>query len=131
MRPAGHRQTSRTGQWLIDHARESKIGIDSRLISFQAVTVLNNTLKPKNSKLRYPAQKLVDLLWSEKPPRSREQIYVQPNEFTDTGAGEKLTKLREWIKQERLTMHSCFKSEPKLSQMQVATVITNLSSIGM
>ena len=117
-------------EWLLDRAKESKIGIDARLISFQAATALNNALKPKNSKLQYPPQNLVDLVWSEKPPRSREPIYVQPNEYTGTGAGEKLTKLREWIKQQRPAMPSYSKSEPKPSQMQVATLISNLSSIG-
>nr|VWP01223.1 Succinate-semialdehyde dehydrogenase (EC [Ganoderma boninense] len=116
-------------EWLIDRAKDTKIGIDARLISFQAATALNNALKPKNSKLHYPPQNLVDLVWREKPARSREPIYVQPKEFTGTGAGEKLTRLRRWIKEQRPAMPSYSRSEPKPSQMQVATLIANLSSI--
>ncbi|KAI1788023.1 Creatinase/aminopeptidase [Ganoderma leucocontextum] len=115
-------------EWIIDRAKDSKIGIDARLISYQAATTLNNVLKPKNSKLQYPSQDLVDIVWRDKPARSREPIYVQPKEFTGTGAGEKLTRLREWIRQQQ-PIPSYSKAEPKPSQMQVATLVANLSSI--
>ncbi|EJF65620.1 Creatinase/aminopeptidase [Dichomitus squalens] len=116
-------------QWIIDRAKDSKIGIDARLISYETATALNSALKPKNSKLHYPPQNLVDLVWREKPPRSKEPIYVQPQEFTGMSAGEKLARLREWVRRQRPTMPSYSKSEPKPSQMQVATLISNLSSI--
>ena len=117
-------------EWIIDRADGSKIGIDARLISYQTATALNNALKPKNSKLHYPPQNLVDLVWRDKPARSREPIYVQPKEFSGTGAGEKLTRLRHWVGQQRPAMPSYSKAEPKPSQMQVATLVANLSSIG-
>ncbi len=117
-------------EWIIDRAKDCKIGIDARLISYQSATALNNALKPKNSKLHYPPQNLVDLVWREKPARSKEPIYVQPKEFTGTGAGEKLTRLREWVREQRPAMPSYSRAEPKPSQMQVATLISNLSSIG-
>ena len=37
-----------------------------------------------------PDQNLVDLRWREKPARSREHVYVQPQTFDVVGAGEKL-----------------------------------------
>ena len=117
-------------EWILQRANDSKIGIDARLISYEKATALNNELKPKNSKLQYPPQNLVDLVWREKPARSKEPIYVQPQEFTGTSAGEKLRRLREWVKRQRPSVPSYSKAEPKPSQMQVATLISNLSSIG-
>jgi hypothetical protein len=61
-----------------------KIGIDARMLSHEKAMSLNSQLAPKNSKLAYPPQNLVDLLWKDKPSRSKETIYVQPNEFTGT-----------------------------------------------
>ena len=45
-------------------------------------------------------------------------------------AGEKLARLREWIRQQRPSMPSYSKAEPKPSQMQVATLVANLSTMG-
>ncbi|KAI0779249.1 Creatinase/aminopeptidase [Fomes fomentarius] len=116
-------------EWLIVRAKDNKIGIDARLISYEKATALNNELKPKGSKLQYPPQNLVDLVWRDKPARSKESIYVQPMEFAGVGAGEKLSRLREWIKRQRPSVPSYSRAEPKPSQMQVATLISNLSSI--
>ena len=63
-------------QWVVGHTDDSKICIDARLISYETATALNNALKPKNSKLHYPPQNLVNLVWRDKPPRSKEPIYV-------------------------------------------------------
>ena len=117
-------------EWLVERAENCKIGIDARLISYAKATALNNALKPKNAKLYYPPQNLVDLIWRDKPQRSREPIYVQPPEFTGLGAGEKLGKLRDWIKRQRPAVPSYSKSEPKPSQIQTATLLSNLSCIG-
>ncbi|KAI0369605.1 Creatinase/aminopeptidase [Pilatotrama ljubarskyi] len=116
-------------EWLVDRAENHKIGIDARLISYEKATMLNNLLKPKNSKLYYPPQNLVDLIWRDKPPRSREHIYVQPIEFTGYGANEKLARLREWIRKQRPHVPSYSNAEPKPSQVQVATLLSNLSCI--
>ncbi|KAJ8463240.1 hypothetical protein ONZ51_g10388 [Trametes cubensis] len=116
-------------EWLVERAENCKIGIDARLISYAKATALNNALKPKNAKLYYPPQNLVDLIWRDKPQRSREPIYVQPPEFTGLGAGEKLGKLRDWIKRQRPAVPSYSKSEPKPSQIQTATLLSNLSCI--
>ncbi|KAI0630038.1 Creatinase/aminopeptidase [Trametes polyzona] len=116
-------------EWILDRAKDAKIGIDARLISYEKATALNNALKAKNSKLYYPPQNLVDLVWRDKPPRSREPIYVHPLEYAGTPASEKLARLREWIRRQRPAVPSYSKAEPKPSQMQVATLLSNLSCI--
>ncbi|KAI0762185.1 Creatinase/aminopeptidase [Trametes elegans] len=116
-------------EWLVERAENCKVGIDARLISYEKATALNNLLKPKGAKLYYPPQNLVDLVWRDKPPRSREPIYVQPKEFSGLGANEKLTRLRDWIRIQRPAVPSYSRSEPKPSQRQVASLISNLSCI--
>ena len=118
-------------QWVIERAQDSKIGIDARLISYEKASALNTALKAKNSKLQYPPQNLVDLVWRDKPSRSHEEIYVQPQEFAGLGAGQKLAKVREWIQMQAPAVPSYSKSPPKASQMQVATLVSNLSCVGM
>ncbi len=117
-------------EWIVQHANDSKIGMDARLISYEKATALNNELKPKNSKLQYPPQNLVDLVWREKPARSREPIYVHKRNFAGMPANDKLSRVRKWITQQRPSVPSYSKAAPKPSQMQVATLISNLSSIG-
>ncbi|KAI0820086.1 Creatinase/aminopeptidase [Trametes gibbosa] len=115
--------------WLLARADNVKIGLDARLISYEKATALNNALKLKGSKLYYPPQNLVDLIWSDKPPRSREPIYVQKKEFSGPGSNEKLARLRDWIRKQRPAVPSYSKAEPKPSQIQVATLLSNLSSV--
>lgn len=118
-------------EWIIARADNCKIGLDARLISYEKATALNAELKKKSSKLQYPPQNLVDLVWRDKPPRSREPIYVQPQEFSGLGANQKLELIREWIMMQAPAVPAYSKSPPKASQMQVATLVSNLSSIGM
>ncbi|KAH9915057.1 Creatinase/aminopeptidase [Epithele typhae] len=118
-------------EFLVSQAgSDNKIGIDARLISYEKASRLNQELKAKGAKLQYPPQNLVDLIWREKPARSREPVYVQPQDFTGIGAGRKLALIRDWIMDQRPSIPSYSKSsEPKASQKQVATLLSNLSAI--
>ena len=117
-------------QWLLDRARDARIGIDARMISHEKASTLNPLLHERGSKLVYPPQNLVDLIWAEKPSRSREPVYVQPYELSGKHATAKLADLREWIRQQPPSLPTYYTSEPKPSQMQVATLISSLPNIG-
>ena len=91
---------------------------------------MNPILHQRGSKLVYPPQNLVDLIWAEKPSRSKEPVYVQSYDYTGKHATAKLAELREWIRQQPPSMPSFSKGEPKPSQMQVATLISSLPNIG-
>ncbi|KAI0784645.1 peptidase M24, structural domain-containing protein [Abortiporus biennis] len=129
--PAGDVSGPKTWiDWLSDRAKDARIGIDARMISHEIATHLNSLLGPKGCKLVYPPQNLVDLIWKDKPSRSREPIYVQPIEFTGEEANAKLARVRAWIKNQPPSVPSYSKAEsPKPSQIQVGTLISNLSSI--
>lgn len=117
--------------FLLDRAKDARIGIDARMITHENATLLNSKLQAKGSKLIYPPQNLVDLTWRDKPSRSREPIFVQPHDFTGMGARAKLSKLRTWISEQAPSVPSYRKEvDAKPSQMQVATLLTSLSCIG-
>ncbi|KAJ7762525.1 peptidase M24, structural domain-containing protein [Mycena metata] len=106
-------------EWLELKVRDSKIGIDARMISHAQATLLTSKLGPRDSKMIYPPQNLVDLAWKDKAPKSREPVYKQGVEFTGEDAASKLHRVRGWIHQ-----------QPPSSQMHVGTLITSLSAIG-
>ncbi|CCM03196.1 uncharacterized protein FIBRA_05320 [Fibroporia radiculosa] len=116
-------------EWLVDRANESRVGIDSRMITHQNAVKLNQALQKKKSKLVYPPQNLVDIIWAERPSRSREPVFVQPLSFTGKEAGAKLAELRAWITEQAPSVPSYSKAEPKPSQMQVGTLISSLPNI--
>ena len=70
-----------------DRAQDSKIGLDARMIAHDKASALQARLAPKNARLAFPPQNLVDLLWKERPARSRSAVYVQPIEYTGAWAG--------------------------------------------
>ena len=62
-------------------AGSSRIGIDARMISHEKATLLNSKLGAIQSKLVYPPQNLVDLIWKAKPVKPDAAIYIQSTEF--------------------------------------------------
>ena len=52
------------------------------MLSNETATQLYPLLQAKRSKLVYPSQNLIDLIWEHKPTRSKNKIYVQPIEYT-------------------------------------------------
>jgi Xaa-Pro aminopeptidase len=115
--------------WLIDRVRDSRIGIDARMLSHEKAATFNAQLTAKSSKLIYPPQNFVDLIWKDKPMRSREPIFVQPMEFTGKDASSKLSELRSWVRKYPPATLSYSKAAPTPAQMHVATLVTSLSSI--
>ena len=134
-----------------DQVHNARIGIDARMISHEKATLINSKLSTLNSKLIYPPQNLVDLVWKDKPSKPKAPIFIQPIEFTgmlspslscDTrfvsdlvqlpgmDASVKLGKLRDWIRSQPPSVPSYSRSPPTLAQMQSGTLITSLSCIG-
>ena len=100
------------------------------MLSHEKAVLFNTQLTAKSSKLIYPPQNFVDLIWKDKPPKSKEPIFIQPMEFTGKEASTKLAELRSWIKSQPPATLSYSKAPATPSQMHVATLITSLSSIG-
>ncbi|KJA18357.1 hypothetical protein HYPSUDRAFT_145160 [Hypholoma sublateritium FD-334 SS-4] len=118
-------------EWLMSRVKDSRIGIDARMLAHEKATLINSKINSAsvNSKLVYPPQNLVDLIWAEKPTKSLEMVYIQSTEFAGRDAKYKLAKVREWIREQPPTMSSYSKAEPTLAQTHVATLVTSLSCI--
>jgi len=117
-------------EWLAERAKDAMIGIDARMISHEKATLLKTQIAHSNSKLVYPPQNLVDLIWKDKPRRSTAPIFFRPIEFTGVSAATKLFKLREWVIQQPPSVPSRSKGSALPAQMQVGTLINHLASIG-
>lgn len=115
--------------FLLDRAKDSRIGIDARMLAHDKATLFNTKLATKNSKLIYPPQNFVDLIWKDKPLRSKEKIFVQPVEFAGKEAAVKLAEMRKWVRAQPAATLSYSKAPPTAAQMHVGTLITSLSSI--
>jgi Xaa-Pro aminopeptidase len=118
-------------EWLVEQARDCRVGIDARMLAYEKATLLNTKLQQKNAKLFYPPQNLVDLIWKDKPSRSREPVFVQPLKLAGMEAGAKIAKLRQWIKAQAPSVPTYSKSAPTATQVQEAVLVSNLGSIGM
>ena len=61
------------------HTGPSRIGIDARMISYEKATLfnLNSKYGSIESKLVFPPQNFVDLIWKEKPAKPNAAIYIQ------------------------------------------------------
>ncbi|KAF8907938.1 peptidase M24, structural domain-containing protein [Gymnopilus junonius] len=116
-------------EWLEGRVNHSRIGVDARMISHEKATLVNSKINHKDSKLIYPPQNLVDLIWVDKPTKSLEMVYIQSTEFAGRTAEYKLDKLREWIRQQPPSVPSYSKQEPNATQMHVATLVTSLPCI--
>jgi len=115
--------------WLVDRVNDSRIGIDARMLSHEKAALFNSQLTAKSSKLIYPPQNFVDLIWKDKPPKSKEPIFIQPVEFTGQEASAKFAELRSWIKKQPPSTLSYSKAPPTPAQVHVATLVSSLSSI--
>ena len=98
-------------------------------------------LKPRDSKLSYPVQNLIDLLWKDKPRRPKDPIFLHPLEFAGKlyfeiiglifltvigkSAKDKIKEIRSWIRhQPNLSKDKDPKDAP------YATLLTSLADIG-
>lgn len=117
--------------WLVERVHDCKVGIDARLLSYEKATLLNTKLQDKKTKLYYPPQNLIDLIWKEKPPRSPEPVFVQPMKLAGQEAGAKIAKLRAWIKAQPPSLAAYPKGPPTPAQFQEGMLVSNLAAIGV
>ncbi|KZS98318.1 Creatinase/aminopeptidase [Sistotremastrum niveocremeum HHB9708] len=113
--------------YIIRRSKNTKIGVDSRLISYEVALDFYTRLKPRDSRLVYPRQNLVDLLWTDKPTRPKDPIFIQPIKFAGQDAKEKLKEVRAWLRAQ-----AAEQAPPKAGeqvQKITATVICSLASI--
>ncbi|EIM81069.1 Creatinase/aminopeptidase [Stereum hirsutum FP-91666 SS1] len=130
MIPAGSPKGPRDWiDWLVDRVRDCKIGIDARMISHSKASTLQSKIQQKGSRLSYPPQNLIDLIWKDRAARPKATIYMQPIEYTGIDASKKLAEVRDWIAAQPPSVPSYSRSPPRPDQMPVGTLVTALPSI--
>ncbi|XP_006457207.1 hypothetical protein AGABI2DRAFT_212532 [Agaricus bisporus var. bisporus H97] len=108
----------------------SRLGVDARMISHEKASAINSKLTHLDSRFVFPAMNLVDLVWKEKPAKSKGSVYVQSIEYTGKDATYKLYKIREWIKAQPPSIPSFSKAtEPTPQQIQAGMLVSNLACI--
>ncbi|KAF8655608.1 hypothetical protein AX16_002990 [Volvariella volvacea WC 439] len=116
-------------EWLASQAKDAKIGIDARMISYEKANLLKSKVEPLGCKLYYPPQNLIDLVWKDKPTKSKEPVFKQPYQYTGEDASSKLQRVREWIKQQPPSVPSFHKGPPTPNQINGAVLLTSLPQI--
>ncbi|KAH8810203.1 Creatinase aminopeptidase [Flagelloscypha sp. PMI_526] len=118
-------------EWLLARIKSSKIGLDARMLSHEKATIINTKLNAKASKLAYPPQNLVDLVWKDhgQPPKSKDEIYIQGVEFAGQEARDKLRGLRKYLSSHAPDVPSYSRSPATPSQQHTGILISNLPAI--
>ncbi|KAG6822286.1 hypothetical protein H0H93_005975, partial [Arthromyces matolae] len=76
-----------------NRVQDSRIGVDARMLSYEKASLVNDKISRTESRFVYPPQNLVDLIWKDKPQKSKAPIFLQPIEFS----GMFLAEHRGWI----------------------------------
>ncbi|KAF8634266.1 hypothetical protein AX17_004223 [Amanita inopinata Kibby_2008] len=116
-------------EWLMGRAKGSRIGIDARMLPHEKSVAISARINSVDSKMVYPPQNLVDLVWTNKPTKSKAPVFRQDIEYTGVDTRQKLEKIRAWIREQRASQPSYAKGPPTQSQKHVATLISSLPCI--
>lgn len=117
------------------------------MLSHEKSVVINAKINALDSKMVYPPQNLIDLIWKNKPQKSKAPVFKQEIEYTGTfitslryffdpnsisgqDTRQKLEKIRNWIREQRPSQPSYAKGPPTPAQKHVGTLISFLPCIG-
>lgn len=100
------------------------------MISWGKASVLNQQVQKRGGKLVFPAQNLIDLVWKNKPARSKEPVFIQTRRFAGQDAQTKLDQIRNWIREQPPAKPNYAKPGPPTeTQKHVATLIASLPNV--
>lgn len=116
-------------EWLMGRIKGARLGIDARMLSHEKSVVINAKINGTDSKMVYPPQNLIDLVWKSKPSKSKASVFKQEIEYTGMDTRTKIEKIRSWIKEQKPTQPSYAKGPPTQAQKHVATLISSLPCI--
>lgn len=92
--------------WLKNQLKAGeKVGIDPTVISYKEAYNLKKEFSSWQIKLQAIDQNLVDQIWKDQPDFPTDPIKVHPLKYCGTSVQEKLGKLRERMKDEKVDVH--------------------------
>jgi len=74
-----------------------KVGIDARLISFDAFIKLKQVLEDSKIELSLSQENLVDVIWTNRLPSTFNPIFLLPNEYSGREATHKILSLQQYL----------------------------------
>jgi Xaa-Pro aminopeptidase len=93
-------------QWLKKELKAGdKVGFDPRLFSYSEAQKLKSLLKEWGIKLTPIEKNLIDDIWQDQPPFPKNQIKPHPKKYAGLSIEEKLEKLRQQMKEEKVKAH--------------------------
>ncbi len=91
--------------WLKKELSEGEtVGVDADVFSVKQAEKLSSELSSDNIKVDY-GEDIIDVIWEDRPPIPREKVFDQPVELAGKSRGEKLSELREKMKEKSLDYH--------------------------
>ncbi|KIM25258.1 hypothetical protein M408DRAFT_17397 [Serendipita vermifera MAFF 305830] len=85
-------------EWAITCPRGSKIAIDSRMIRHEQGIGLYKGLYDRGSKLHFPRQNLIDLIWEYRPKKPSDPVNLHLVQYTGKDTKDKLAEIRKRIR---------------------------------
>ncbi|CCM01193.1 uncharacterized protein FIBRA_03241 [Fibroporia radiculosa] len=79
-------------------AKNSRIGVDPTLVTAADADAIQKSLKPCESELVSLSRNLVDLIWTERPPRPARTVFPLDVEYSGESHAEKIDRLRSYLK---------------------------------
>lgn len=80
------------------------LGFDGRVVNGKNGEDYEKLVSEKNGKL-HVTEDLVDLIWDKRPPLSAEPAFLLPLEYAGESTADKLSRLREKMKEEKAGVH--------------------------
>lgn len=93
-------------QWLAEHAAKKCVGTDPKLISIAEKNIWEKTLQSIGGQLVSLSHNLVDAIWDNQPHHCMNPVFVLDSEHTGLSAKEKLTLLRQILKEQHVEAHA-------------------------
>ena len=108
-----------------------RVGIDPRMISWAKAVSFITELRKKQATLAFQNRNIIDRMWTSKPSRPEEPVYVHGLEYSGKDANRKIDMIRRWISKQPSPKPSPENCPPKDEQnpKHVATLISDLSTI--
>ncbi|ESK89286.1 xaa-pro aminopeptidase [Moniliophthora roreri MCA 2997] len=109
-------------EWLVRNVHQNtRVGIDPETLTIEDALRLESGLRKRNARIVYPPGNLVDKIWRERPPQSKNLVFLHPVEFAGETASSKLQRLRGWIQTVR--------GDENDDQQRVGTLVVSLPDI--
>lgn len=103
--PMGEENVPTVGEFIKEKLPEKGcIGFDGRVVNGKAGEEYKKIAEEKEGRL-YVKEDLIDLIWEDRPPMSKEPFFVLEEKYSGKSTGEKLAEVRAKMEEEGAHIH--------------------------